>query len=160
MATPPTYSIHQHHTHSLPTATIADRLAFARIRSGLAFADLSAPMHQHRETVSRTLASPLRMRADRLASFCSATSADPSWILYGDDPPPIVSLSGSTIGQRIHAYRTSLGLSTRAFASLCGLSQSSMVSAWETGRNVPLVAALMRLSDAMGINAAAFLPVS
>lgn len=159
MATPSTYSIHHRRTLSLPTATVADRVSYAHTRSGLSFTALAVPMQQNRETVSQSLSDPLRMRSDRFTAFCAATASDPSWILYGDDPPPVVPLQGSTIGQRIRSWRASLGLSTRAFASLCNLPQSGIVSSWENSRNVPLVASLISLADAAGINAASFLPL-
>lgn len=158
MTTPETYSTHTHRTFDLPTSTIAERVAFARTRAGLSYRHLSDAMHQHRESIAASLASPVRMRADRFAAFCFACHVDPAWVLSGDDPPPVLALSGRTIGQRLAHFRTTHSLSARAMARLCGLPQSGCVSAWETGRNIPQVESLLKIAAAFGVSAASFLP--
>lgn len=158
LTTPQTYSTHSYRAYDLPTATVADRVAFARTRSGLSYTALSALMDQHRDTVAASLAAPLRMRADRFIAFCSACRADPAWILSGDDPPPVLSLSGNTIGERLQAFHAQHGMSTRAMARLCGVPQSGCISAWESGKYIPLVDSLLKIADAFGISAASFLP--
>lgn len=157
LATPETYSIHSYQTFDMPTGTITERMEFARVRSGLSYASLSDKMNQHRETISKSLSNPTKMRSDRFFLFCKATNVDPCWIMYGDDAPVVIVLPGNTIGQKIASYRKSIGISTRTMAKPLE-KQSASITAWEKGRNIPQVESLIAIGEAFGISAVSFFP--
>jgi lambda repressor-like predicted transcriptional regulator len=133
-------------------------MELCRIRSGLSYAALARAMGFHVDTVHASLRHPEKMRSSSFAAFCKATGADPSFLLYGDSPPPSLPLSGSTLPDRLRTFFHSHGLSLRRAASLCGLPSSSAVSAWTSGRSVPLVRQLLLIASGFGVNAAAFFP--
>lgn len=133
-------------------------MEFCRIRSGLSYTALARAMGFHTDTVHASLRRPEKMRASNFAAFCKATGADPSFLLYGDSPPPTFPLEGSTLPDRLRAFLLSRGLSLRRTASLCGLPSPSAVSAWTSGRSVPLVRQLLLIASGFGVNAAAFFP--
>lgn len=158
LATPPTLSTRARLTRNLPTGTIADRLEYARISSGLSYAALAKAAGTHRETIHASMQHPLRMRSDRFFAVCLATGADPAWILYAESPPPPAPLSGHTIGDRLADLRQQLGHGVRHMSTLCGCGSTTTYSQWSNGQNIPTLDSLMRVAHTFGISAASFSP--
>lgn len=130
----------------------------ARARAGMSCADVARQIGIHDDSYSL-----LEKKADRIhpyhfLRFCSAVNADPSFIIYGHTPPPLVHLSGATIGERLREYRLSTGLSARQFGHrvLCAKRNTSL-SAWESGSTIPELRSLVMVSNAFGINVVSFL---
>ncbi|MGD9997409.1 MAG: helix-turn-helix domain-containing protein [Ilumatobacteraceae bacterium] len=61
------------------------------------------------------------------------------------------------IGRAVRAAREAAGLSTRALASRCGISQA-FVSQTERGITAPSLSSLYRIADALGVSPASLLP--
>lgn len=158
MTTPPTLSTRTRLTRNLPTDTIAARLEYARIASGLSYAALANAAGTHRETIHASIRQPLRMRSDRFFAVCRATGADPAWILYADSPPPPAALSGHTIGERLADLRQQLGHGVRHMSTLCGCGSTTTYSQWANGKSIPTLNSLMRVAHTFGISAACFSP--
>ena len=59
-----------------------------------------------------------------------------------------------TIGKRINFARIILGLSQRGLADMLGLSQSSVISNWERGRNKPIARSVPNLAETLNCTAA------
>lgn len=146
-------------TSTLPSSTPTQRLRLAMSQTHHSETTLAAALALTRSTVNYSLNHPETLRASRLIALCSLTQSDPSWILYGDDPPPLLSLPGSTIGARIAAFRASLRMGTAAFSCSCGFPSKSYSTHLESDQSSPLISTLCRIADAYGINAASFLPI-
>ncbi|MEM9710928.1 MAG: XRE family transcriptional regulator [Actinomycetota bacterium] len=70
----------------------------------------------------------------------------------GDDP------IRSGIGRAVRAARTDAGLSMRALADACAVSQP-FISAIEHGQSTPSIATLYRLAGVLGVEPSSLLPV-
>lgn len=134
-------------------------MLLARTCAGMSCADVARSIDIHRDSYALLEKKADRISLDHFIRFCRAVRADPSFILYGSSPPPLVSLSGSTIGQRIREYRLSTGLSARQFGyRMLGAKRNTSISAWESGSTVPELRSLMMIGRAFGINVVSFLP--
>lgn len=136
-----------------------DRIRLARLRSGVSVADLAQRMAIHKDYYHCLERKADRITPCHLVSFCQVTSADPSWIIYGDNPPPTIPLSAPTIGQRIREFRTLNHITAGAFAQQAfGVSKASSLSKWETDRMTPELRTLMRISAAYSFSVMSFIP--
>lgn len=143
---------------SYPTDTMEQRIKYARIASGLPVRVISDAMGIHRDYYHFIEKRCNRINPHNLLRFCKTTGADPGWILYGDNQPPIVPLSGDSIGLRIREFRLSKGLTLAGFAQQAfNVPKNSSISAWESGKLIPEIRTLMRIADAFGISAVSFL---
>ncbi len=91
------------------------------------------------------------MSPDTLIRIAQVFRTTPSALVYGDSPPPLVRVEGRTLGDRLRALRLVRGLGVRELARAIGeeRSASARISAYETGRNVPLVKSLVKLCNAL-----------
>lgn len=144
---------------TLPASTPTQRLRLAMAQTRHSDTTLASALGLARTTINYSLNHPETLHASRLISLCTLTQSDPSWILYGDDPPPLLPLSGSTIGERIAAFRASLRMTPAAFSCCCGFPSKNYAAHLESDKSSPLISTLCRIADAYGINAASFLPL-
>lgn len=144
---------------SHPTDTMEQRIAYARIRSGITITALASAMGIHKDYYILIERKCDRIGPDNLLRFCSITGADPSWIVYGDEQPPMVPLSAPTIGQRIREYRLTNGITCKRFAQdVFHVPKSSSISGWESGRHQPELRTLMMIASTYGFNALSLIP--
>lgn len=142
----------------LPTDTLEQRIRYVRVLAGMSCADVSRAIGVHRDSYLLFEKKADRIHPHRFLRLCLATGADPSFVLYGSSPPPLVPLTGDTIGARIREYRMSTGLSARQFGyRVIGAKRTSSVNSWESGFAMPELRGLMMIANAFGINAASFL---
>lgn len=136
------------------------RMVYCRIRAGISCSDLAKHMGIHRDSYFQFEKRAERIHPQHFLLFCQATGADPSFVLYGSSPPPLVPLSGATIGQRLREYRDQTGLSARQFGyHIIGAKRNTSVSAWESGSTIPEMRSLLMIASAFSINAVSFLPL-
>ena len=145
---------------SHPTNTMMQRIAYARTRAGISqtrMADLIGVHRDYYKLIEHRTCE--RIDIDHLLGICKAASVTPSWLIYGDDPPPLVLLNGSTIGQRLRDFRMQRALSAAAIArEAFGVKRVSSFSLWESGRMMPELRTLMIIADAYGIDVVSFIP--
>lgn len=85
-----------------------------------------------------------------IAEYFDAT---PSIIVHGNEELPTLHFSSLKIGERIRELRISKGLTVRAFSKHIGEADSGCkITAWEKGRNEPLVKSLIDICDAFQVN--------
>lgn len=143
----------------MPIDTMEDRMRCARVRSGLACSALAQHIGIHPDAYPLLEKKADRIHPFHLLRFCRAVDVDLSWIIYGSSPPPLVPLSGSTIGERIREYRLSTGLSARQFGyRMLGAKRNTSVSAWESGATIPELRSLMMIANAFGVSVVSFFP--
>lgn len=148
-----------HRASSLPTDTMEQRITYARVKSRLTIQALSAHMSIHKDYYRIIEQKADRIGVDHLMLFCSATGADPSWIIYGNNAPPMLPLSSSTVGKRMREFRTVKQITCKALAQQAfGCQKLSSISKWETDRMSPELRTLMRISSAYGFNVLSFIP--
>lgn len=153
------HSLSDFRVSDLPISTMEQRIQYCRIHSGLSCAEISQQMGIHSDYYYLLEQKADRIGPDKLMRFCSATRSEPGFILYGASPPPVVTLTGATIGERIREYRLSTGLSARQFGyRMLGAKRTSSLSAWESGSTIPEMRSLMMIANAFGISAVSFLP--
>jgi len=148
-------------TSDYPTETMEQRITYARVRSGLTIAAISAAMGIHKDYYILIERKCDRIGPDNLLRFCAVTGVDPSWIVYGNDPPPSIPLTAPTIGQRLRQFRTLHGITCKALSQTAfGVSKQSSLPLWETDRMMPELRTLMRIANAYGISVMSFIPHS
>lgn len=142
-----------------PTDTMEHRIAYARIRAGLSQAAMAQLIGVHRDYYKIIeKKSCERIDIDHLFAISKTASVSLSWLIYGDDPPPLVSIAGATIGQRLRNFRVSNALSgcdiaRRAF----GVNKLSSLYLWEKDQMVPELRSLRKIADAFGFNVVSLL---
>lgn len=142
----------------LPTATMEQRMRYSRVLAGMSCADVARQIGIHDDSYVLLEKKADRIHPRHFLRFCSCVGADPSFILYGQAPPPFVHLSGKTIGDRLREYRLSIGLSARQFGyCVLGAKRNTSLSAWESGSTIPELRSLMMIANAFGINVVSFL---
>lgn len=157
MATPSTASITTHRLSALPTSTMTERCYYAMAASGLTLRGAAQKIGMDPAGLRKSLRDMPSVRADYFHRFCITAGASPSWILYGDDAPPVAPLTGSTIGERLYSHRQLVGIPYRSYVARCGVSTSAIYPL-ENGRRVPMLPTLLRIAAAFDINAASFFP--
>lgn len=141
-----------------PPLTPSARLSLARRRTGLTYTQLSSILGISASSISACITNPSLFRAANFSALCAALQASPSWILYGDDPPPMVSLSGLTTAERLRSLRVdTLHLSIATMAANTGTSTTTIRN-HEHGRSDPALPHLLHIAAAYGINASIFFP--
>lgn len=144
----------------LPTDTMMQRIVYARTRAGLTQARMAELIGVHRDYYKLIeQRSCDRIGLDHLLGICRAASVSPSWLIYGNDPPPMVSLVGATVGQRMREFRVQRGLSCAAIARHAfGVKKLSSFALWESDRMMPELRTLRIIADAYGVDVASFIP--
>lgn len=129
-----------------------------RVLSGMSCAGVARHIGIHEDSYCLLEKKADRIHPHHFLRFCSCVGADPSFILYGQDSPPLVPLSGKTIGDRLREYRLFTGLSARQFGyRVLGAKRNTSLSAWESGSVIPELRSLMMIANAFGINVVSFL---
>ena len=146
----------------LPTDTMMQRIVYARTRAGLTQARMAELIGVHRDYYKLIEQRACdRIGLDHLLGICKAACVDASWLIYGHDAPPMVSLDGATVGQRLHDFRTQRALSAASIARCAfGVNKLSSFGLWERDRMMPELRTLRIIADAYGINVVSFIPTA
>lgn len=143
-----------------PTDTMMQRITYARTRAGISQSRMAELIGVHRDYYKLIEQKACeRIGLDHLLGICKAASVSPSWLIYGDDSPPMVLLAGDTVGQRLRDFRTQRALSAASIARTAfGVRKLSSFYLWESDRMLPELRTLRIIADAYGINVVSFIP--
>lgn len=127
--------------------------------SGLSIAKISLFAEIHPDYYRHFENNFLRCKPSTIRAFSNVTGVDLGWIIYGDNQPPTIPLSGSTIGQRLREFRELNNISRKQMAQdAFGVSKKASIASWEQEEYAPELRSLMRIADAYGINVVSFIP--
>lgn len=146
-------------TVTLPTDTMPQRIAYARIRSGHTYVSFAQSIGAHKDYCKLLEEHCDRISIAHLLAISRVTCTDPGWLIYGTSQPPTLMFEGSTIGQKLRDFRTScnitgVSLARRAF----GVNKLTSLPKWESGRIVPELRTLRLIADAYGFSVMSFIP--
>ena len=142
----------------MPVSTMGERIRYLRKKLSLSQHDLSKLVGISDRCISAIERGTSTMKLSTLQRLSAELHATPSYIAHGDDPPVIVHLASPSVGGKIKALRVGHHLSVRELEALIHPGCcTSCVSAWEAGRNVPMVRHLLTISSLFNVNVESFL---
>lgn len=149
----------EHQKPANPIDTPKNRIHHARLLSGMSISKISLLTEIHPDYYRHFENNFLRCRPKTIRAFSTVTGCDLGWIIYGEEQPPMVSLSGDTIGQRLLAFRELNNISRKQLAQEAfGVSKKASIASWEREEYAPELLSLMRIADAYGVNVVSFIP--
>lgn len=137
---------------------MGERIRYLRKKLTLSQRDLAKLAGVSERCISAVERGTSTLKLSTLQRLSVGLHTTPSYIVHGDDPPATVRLASSSIGGKMKELRVGRQLTVRGMETLIrpGCS-TACVSAWETGRNVPMVRHLLAVANLFHVNIESFL---
>lgn len=127
--------------------TIGERIKQERKKAGITQKELSEMTHIAEITIRQYEAGKYKPKQEYLKTLANVLEVSPDYLAYGKEVS--CETQEQTVGDRIRAYRQSIGLSQAAFGRKIGVAQQQ-VDLWERNKVNPRYVTLFKISTTFG----------